>query len=254
MKRTTMRVAASFVLVAAVGFLGQPAHAQTTSTGAFGSRTLGGTSGTSAPRSSTGTGTGTQSVSANGMTLMQNVDGGVSGGERYVRGNRQNQFVGQGSEDTRAVGVSQAGGNNSAQQFGNLLGGRNGNVLGQLMQNSQFNQAGRTQSGRTGATQLRIPIRLGFNPRPIATSKITAQLQTRLGRLPALTTVGPIQVALEGEAVVLRGTVASEGDRQLAEELLMLEPEVSLVRNELKVQPLADTSGEALPAPTSANP
>jgi BON domain-containing protein len=251
MKRITLGSGAGFVLIAVAGLLAGPAHAQTTSTGAFGSRTVGGSSGTSAPRTSTGS--STQSTSANGMTLMQNVDGGVSGGERYVRGNRQGQFVGVGSEDTRAVGVSQAGGGNSGQQFGNLLGGRNGSALGQLLQNSQFNQQGRTQSGRNGTTQLRIPIRLGFNPRPIATSKVTAQLQTRLGRLPALTTVGPIEVALEGEAVVLRGMVASEGDRQLAEELLMLEPEVTLVKNELKVQPLAESNGEALPAPTSAN-
>lgn len=252
MKRTMLKLAASFALVAAAGLLAEPAHAQTTSTGAFGNRTVGSSTGTSSPRSTTGT--GNQQVSANGMTLMQSVDGGVSGSERYVRGNRQGQFVGVGNEDTRAVGVSQAGAGNSNQQFGNLFGGRGGDVLGQLMQNSQFNQQGRNQTGRSGTPQLRVPISLGFAPRPIATSKITAQLQTRLGRLPALTSVGPIEVALVGEAVVLRGTVASEGDRQLAEELLMLEPEVTQVKNELKVQGLADTSGEALPAPTTASP
>jgi len=189
------------------------------------------------------------------MTLMQSVDGGVSGSERYVRGNRQNQFVGVGSEDVRAVGVADMSAGGAGQQFGSLLGGRNGgNLLGQLMQGSQFNQPGRTQTGRGSTPQLRVPISLGFTPRPIATSRITAQLQTRLGRLPALTTVGPIEVALEGEAVVLRGTVASEGDRQLAEELLMMAPEVTKVKNELKVQGLADTGASAPPVPTPANP
>jgi osmotically-inducible protein OsmY len=187
---------------------------------------------------------------------MQNVDGGVSGSERYVRGNRQGQFVGADTGEARAIGVADMGGNNAAgQQFGSLLGGRNGgNLLGQLMQGSQFNQTGRTQTGRSGTTQLRVPISLGFTPRPIATSRITAQIRTRLGRLPALSAVGPIEVALEGEAVVLRGTVASEGDRQLAEELLMLEPEVTQVKNELKIQGLADTSVASPPAPTPANP
>ena len=247
-------VAGSFFVAATCVFCG-PIQAQTTTTGAFGNRTLGSTTGTTSPRGSTGTGNQAQSASNNGLTLMQNVDGGVSGNERYVRGNRQNQFVGAGSEDARAVGVADMGGAAGGQQFGSLLGGRGGsNLLGQLMQGSQFNQPGRTQGGRTGTPQIRIPISLGFTPKPMATSKITAQLQTRLGKLPALTTVGPIEVAVEGEAVVLRGTVASEGDRQLAAELLMLEPEVTLVKNELKVQPLADTSGEALPVPTTASP
>ena len=256
MKHLPMRLVAGSLLAAAICVTCRPLAAQTTTTGAFGNRTLGGTTGTTSPRGSTGTGNQGQSASNNGLSLMQSVDGGVSGSERYVRGNRQNQFVGSGSEDARAVGVASMGGNNSAgQQFGSLLGGRGGsNLLGQLMQGSQFNQPGRTQGGRTGTPQIRVPISLGFTPKPIATSRITAQVQTRLGKLPALTTVGPIAVTVEGEAVVLRGTVATEGDRQLAAELLMLEPEVTLVKNELKVQPLADTSGEALPAPTTANP
>jgi hypothetical protein len=251
-----LRFAAGFALVAAAGLYSVSAEAQTTSTGAFGNRTVGSSSGLSSPRNSSGTGGQTgQNPSTNGMTLMQSVDGGVSGTERYIRGNRQNQFVGVGSEDVRAVGVADMSASGAGQQFGSLLGGRNsGNLLGQLMQGSQFNQPGRTQSGRGSTPQLRVPISLGFTPRPIATSRITVQLQTRLGRLPALTTVEPLEVALEGEAVVLRGTVASEGDRQLAEELLMMAPEVTKVKNELKVQGLADTGASAPPVPTPANP
>lgn len=251
MRRCLLPIAGSSIALAAM-MLCNSALGQTTSQGAFGSRTTGGTQGTTAPRTGS---TGNQNGSTNGVTLMQDVDGGVSGGERFMRGNRGGQFVGAGNEDARLTGVNQAigaGGSRGPQR--SMFSG--GNILGQLMQGQgQFNQQFRGQQGggQAGRTPIRIPIRLGFTSTPAPPATFTAQFQKRLGRLPALTTVGPIEVQLEGDTVVLRGTVASEGDRQLAEVVARLEPAVSKVRNELVVQP-ADTSGEALPVPTTATP
>lgn len=188
--------------------------------------------------------------------MMQQVTGSADSSARYIRNNREGQFVGAGNEDARAVGVAQAGGTsgnrNNASQFASLFSGQNGNLLGQFMQ-GQSNQGNQRQ--RSSANQLRIPIRMdAFDVKPIATSRFTGQFQKRLGKLPALTTVGPIEVLLEGETVVLRGVVASEGDRQLAQQLAMLEPEVFQVKNELKIQAPAGSGGEALPAPTSGTP
>jgi hypothetical protein len=180
--------------------------------------------------------------------------GEISGNERYVRGNRQGQFVGAGSEDARSVGVSQAPGGNTggrSQQFGMIFSGGN-NPLGQLLQNSFNSQFGRQGQGQS-RTQIRVPISLGFTPQPVPTAALTAQFQTRLGKLPALKTVEPIEVSLEGDTVILRGKVASEGDRQLVQALALLEPGVAKVQNELQVHS-ADTTGAAPPAPTSASP
>jgi hypothetical protein len=63
--------------------------------------------------------------------------------------------------------------------------------------------------------------------------------------------VAPIEAFADGPVLVLRGEVASEGDRQLVEDLAMLEPEVSQVRNEIVVRE-ATLPVEALPAPTNA--
>src|SRR5687767_15869359 len=144
-----------------------PAMCQTTSQGAFGSRTTGGTQGTSAPRSGSTGNTG----SSNGMSLMQEVDGGVSGSERFMRGNRGGQFVGAGSEDVRLTGVNQAiGAGGSRGQQRSMFSG--GNILGQLMQGQeQFNQQFRGQQGgcgQAGRTPIRIPIRMGFTSTPAA--------------------------------------------------------------------------------------
>lgn len=262
MKRLTLLAAAAF----AASVFGGELSAQQTSTGAFGQRTIGGAGGTTAPRGgSSGSGSAGNSIGqGTGQSMLQEVTGDVDGGARYIRNNRQGEFVGAGTEDARAVGVVQAasagggmGGRGGNQQFSSLFGGgRNGNnVLGQLM-SGQFNQGGnqRTRSSAGGNTQLRIPIRMNFTPNPAATSRFTGQFQKRLGKLPGLTTVGPIEVLLDGETVVLRGVVASEGDRQLAEDLAKLEPEVSLVRNELTVQTLAESDAAGSPAPTTAIP
>ncbi len=98
-------------------------------------------------------------------------------------------------------------------------------------QNVQFNAA-----GTAPRTPLRIPLRVGFVSKPISTAKLTTTFQTRLTKLPALSALGPIEVSMDGSTVVLRGSVASEDDRQLAQDLALLEPAIENVRNELSIQ------------------
>jgi len=52
-------------------------------------------------------------------------------------------------------------------------------------------------------------------------------------RIPGLAELGAIVVVSEGRTTVLRGTVSTEANRQLAENLARLEPGVVAVRNEL---------------------
>jgi hypothetical protein len=110
------------------------------------------------------------------------------------------------------------------------------NSLGGLQ--SLFSQNGFNQNGQ-GQGQprmpLTIPIRLGFANRPIATAQFTSRFGQRLAKLPGLKALGPIEVTMEGRKAILRGTVASEDDRQLAAGLAKLEPEVLEVQNELVV-------------------
>ena len=59
--------------------------------------------------------------------------------------------------------------------------------------------------------------------------------------------MGPVNVSLVGQTAVLRGTVATEAERQLAEGVARLEPGVMAVRNELVVA--SEAPGlETLPA------
>ena len=221
------------------------ANAQGTATAsAFGTRNLGGSS---IPSTGGGQiGTGQLGGTSGGATLGGGLGGG-QGGTSQATGQRQTQagrFVGADLTDSRAVGNVMAGNAQQSQQnnmFQNLFQQMNRN------QNRNQNQANSTQS------KLRIPLKLGFKAVPTNAPRFTAQFEKRIVKLPGLSTLGPITASLEGTTVVLRGKVASEADRQLAEEVAMLEPEVSEVQNELEVSEGPPTV-EVLPVPRPAKP
>ena len=208
----------------------------TSTSGMFGSRTLGGNNTSSRGGSGTGTGSATAPV-GQGTQL--------SGSERFLDQNRQGAFVGADTSDA---------GNALSMQGANQRG-----MQGLQGLSSMFSQLGRGgqpnngDSGRQGGrTQLRIPLRVGFPSKPIATTRVSAAFQTRLTKLPGLKGVGPVEASLEGETVVLRGRVATESERQLVADLASLEPGISDVRNEIVVDPAASTG--AAPVPSTPAP
>jgi osmotically-inducible protein OsmY len=119
---------------------------------------------------------------------------------------------------------------------------------------NQFGLNNLNQMGQNGQRQqLRVPMRLGFEV-PVTVesqNRITTQLAGRLPKIPALRLTGPVEVSLDGQTVVLRGSVASDRDRDLAERLARLEPGISSVRNELLVDPPAAGLLEVLPTPAA---
>src|SRR5439155_5310339 len=101
--------------------------------------------------------------------------------------------------------------------------------LSQLMTKSRQNQFNAQQAQKAGRVtnqaqaQFRVPLRLGFQPQ--ATPTRLNSFSTRLTKIPGLAKLGPIEASLEGRTAVLRGSVASEADRELAEGLARLEAE-----------------------------
>jgi hypothetical protein len=89
------------------------------------------------------------------------------------------------------------------------------------------------------STSRRVPtysstVRFRYNaPAP---EQRRADLQSILARTSSLTQSAGIQVTMDGPAVVLRGKVADDDERRLAENVLRLSPGVREVRNELEVK------------------
>ena len=86
--------------------------------------------------------------------------------------------------------------------------------------------------GRRGpvmAASLRTPAR------PVPTAARRPDLQAIIARSTVLSSAAGVTVATDGDVVVLTGTVATEDDRRIAENMLRLSPGVRELRNELKV-------------------
>jgi hypothetical protein len=254
--RFTKLAAWGVVLGVALGSLplasAQQMGSGTTSTSAFGSRTLGGSS--TANRTGRSTGASNSSNSLSGVGGAAQGAGGTgtgtgttpTGGERYVRGNRQGAFVGaDSSEASNSYSQAVAGGQGAMGGMGGLGGGMGNQMMMQAMRNQQQqNQQGKQQNGKN---QLRPQLKAGFDIGPSLTTAFTSRQAARYLNLPALKGKGNIAVVMEGDTLVLQGQVQSAADRKLAEDLLSLEPEVTQVRNELEIVPRASSAPELNP-------
>ncbi|MEJ5340637.1 MAG: BON domain-containing protein [Thermogutta sp.] len=121
-----------------------------------------------------------------------------------------------------------------------LLGGRsllgsNRSTLGSRT-SSRFGIAGR---GRTQQDIIPSALRVGFSaPQPAAqtvSQELTALVSRVTSQRLANGTPPNIQVAVEGRTAILKGTVPSANDRLVLERLLLLEPGIDKVQNELVV-------------------
>lgn len=229
----------------------QSASAQNTTqaSSAFGTRSLGGSQ-----QSSRTTGSNSSATASMGQ-------GGAMGqgqGQGGSTGSRTGSFVGGSQQSRRAVGNVMAGQGNTGANGMMGMGGMGQNMFGAMNRNNQNrngqNGFGNNQnnSNQQSQNRMRVPLKLGFTPTPVATTAFSSKSVARINKLPAMKNSKGVKVSLEGTTAVLQGEVASEADRQLAEGLLMLEPEVSEVRNELVIRS-TPPSVEVLPVPSTAN-
>jgi BON domain len=87
---------------------------------------------------------------------------------------------------------------------------------------------------------------IGFRFRPPAVSQLQPGLQQVIDRSSTLASGGNnVRVSVDGQTVILRGLVADDHDRRLAESLVRLTPGVSQVRNELSVRPETASTASA---------
>ncbi len=79
-------------------------------------------------------------------------------------------------------------------------------------------------------------VAIGFQPQLATPVQLQSDVQQMLAGSLSLAPQRDIRVAMNGPVVVLRGSVASDQDRQLAEGMVRLTPGISDVRNELVVR------------------
>jgi osmotically-inducible protein OsmY len=165
-----------------------------------------------------------------GQTL-QNSSGGLQG--RFLRQNRTGQqFVGsdQGDVNTRILGGGQAAAGLNALIQQQLR------PQGQQRQRSaQPNQTG-GQGNRGQQTVYRVSREAGFTVQPsLSPAAFSERLTNRVNRSTTIQADTPIEVEVRGRTAILRGSVPSDRARVLAAQLVLLEPGVDQVDNQLEV-------------------
>jgi hypothetical protein len=202
----------------------------------FGSRSMG-TGVTAGQRTFTGSSLGSQQ--------------GFGASSSYGANRQAGDFVGIDTENTRRfVGASQtgsrAGGSTSRggllQQTGSG-GGFGQQSRGQSQNGGRGNQPGQTADQDRGA--IRCTLRVAFDYAPPTPAALSASLTQRLADIPAIHARSPLRVEVQGRTAVLRGAVATEHDRALAEQMIRLEAGIEAVKNEI-------VAGDSTPAKPAA--
>ncbi|XZE44755.1 BON domain-containing protein [Pirellulaceae bacterium SH467] len=131
--------------------------------------------------------------------------------------------------------------------FGGGLGGLGGiGGLGGLGGSRNRNQLGGGRNAN-GKGQIRAVVRpdIEFNQDARNTSFNT--IPERMARLPLPERLRNISATVESGVVVLRGTALTESDKRMVEKLVMLEPGVTQVQNEVSVLTKPAETIEATP-------
>jgi hypothetical protein len=158
--------------------------------------------------------------------MVQN-SGALTGTERFLRGNRRpTDYIGLDMGDARDfVGVTQA------RQ-------RRRPPAAATVREPQIPEVNREPNEGNSATQPYSPqLVLGPGFSEPTTTAVSSAVERHLSRSP-IRWVEPLDLTLAGRTAVLRGAVASQRDRELAEALVQFEPGISDVQNDLQVVPL----------------
>lgn len=179
-------------------------------------------------------------------------------GRGFVGANQLNGAMGQGGMSGLGGGMSGVGGGMSG-----LGGGMSGLGLGGMSglgnrsssmypNNSQQYPGGQgyPRSGSTAST-IRTVLTVDFDRRADAPPQLNSAVAKRLTGLPGLHWNDRNRVEMHGRTAVLRGVVATEHDRDLAERVTSLEASVDQVDNQLVVAP---SSTKPAASSTAADP
>jgi osmotically-inducible protein OsmY len=135
--------------------------------------------------------------------------------------------------------TSTTGGTAATKTFGSPL------FVSANTSNSSANVSrGNTNSGNSSSTTPAAGISvgprytqaIGWKMNNVPSARMQTQLQALIASSQGLSNPKGIQVSVDGQTIVLKGTAADEHERILAGAILGMSPGVGDIRNELKIQ------------------
>ena len=154
--------------------------------------------------------------------------GQISGDERFLRGARDaTDFVGADSRDRGFVGGQSAADGEIRSSIENAR---------ELVREAVDPAINRMRTPPQLESGMYAPrLRLGFTPTRLPAQAMETSMMERLSVSPSIRSSTPLEVSVAERTATLRGTVGSEHEKKLAGLMLLFEPGISEVRNELAV-------------------
>lgn len=152
-------------------------------------------------------------------------------------------FVGRSSSGTSGSGMSGSRGMSSMGMGG--MGGMGMGMGGMGMGGMGMGGMGMGGSNRAGGfnstqnqnsqTKIRTTMRLGFRYARPNVQAVSQRVQGRWVRLPVSDSIKGVSMNFDNGVATLTGKVATAEEKRMAEKLILLEPGVSSVQNQLEV-------------------
>ena len=210
--------------------------------GAGGQRTAGGVGGTGGGLGgTTGTSSGTDQTNFLSATYSNPLYmGRYSASSSTSSTNRSSTGTGTGGTTGSASSSTQGIGGFGQPSLGTTTGSRTqtggrGGIAGVSTNAGRTGQTGQTNQNQS-ATRVIYSASLKFAPPVKPTAQVESELREILDRSTSLSNPAAIELSVEDKVVTIRGKVASEDERSLAEGLIRLAPGVRGVKNELQTQ------------------
>ncbi len=136
-------------------------------------------------------------------------------------------------------GMSGGGGARSTSGSTSYSGGGGGGATAGGGRNRSRTGTNNTAGTNAEEAWFEPRIEIGFEVPEQKNSAVAKTVAASMAADKPGTRFGGVKVSMAGSVAILRGTVSSLNDRQLAEQIAMLDPSVTSVRNELTVTPAA---------------
>lgn len=150
----------------------------------------------------------------------------------FVGRNQDAGFVGRSATGTGTTGRSGlATGMGMGMGMGMSMGGMGMGGMNSRGTSSQFGQQNSSQNQRT----IRATVKVRFPYTRPAASEVSQTVVGRWNRIPLPEKFNGVNLAFVNGVATLTGKVATAEEKRMAEKLILLEPGVSVVQNQLEV-------------------
>jgi hypothetical protein len=163
---------------------------------------------------------------AGGQAGMIQNDGQIEGGSQSTG------FIGgTNSGNPRSQSSGSFGMGNSMGGFGGMSGMGGFGGMGR-MGGFGFGNQNQNQSQNT----LRFPYVIAFRTVPFVPQRVQVRAESRLTKLPGLSKFNQVSITMNKTTATLKGVVVSDRDKRFVEKLVLLEPGVKEIDNQLAVK------------------